>query len=382
MPSWQARDFHLYYLHKVSYEVEVIQMTMADYRIHPENGLEVGIYTLGDRMPDPTTGKISSEKQRIDELVEEATYAEQAGLDYYGLGESHQQYFTNQAHTVILGAIANATQNIKIGSAASIVSTTDPVRLFEDFATLDLLSDGRAEIVGGRASRLGIFDLLGYKYEDYAELFEEKFDLLLQIAANERVTWSGKFRAPLNDIAVYPRPLNGKMPIWRAVGGPAESAIKAGRAGVPMVITTLAGPVSRFKESVDIYRDVLRKNGYDPAEIPVTTAGLFYVAEDMTTALREYYPHVDEGMRLANGYGFDKRAFAAQRDPLQSMNVGDPEAVVEKVLYQYEQFGMQRYIAQLDFAGMPHKQVMRQIDYLGEKIVPVVKQYTRAYPKK
>ena len=216
-------------------------MTMEDYRINKENGLEFGLYSLGDHMPNALTGKRVSAKERIDQIVAEAKLAEEAGLDFFSVGESHQKYFVGQAHAVILGAVAQATEKIKIGSSATIVSTSDPVRIYENFATLDLLSNGRAEIIGGRASRLGLFDLLGYNVNDYEELFEEKFELLLKINENHRINWEGNFRAPLKDAEVLPRPLNDKLPIWRAVGGPAESAIKAGLQGVPMTITLLGG---------------------------------------------------------------------------------------------------------------------------------------------
>ncbi|MBM6754733.1 LLM class flavin-dependent oxidoreductase [Lactobacillus alvi] len=352
---------------------------IQDYRFNPKNGIEFGLYSLGDRMPDPLTNEFVSEKQRIDELVETATFAEEAGLDFFGLGESHQEYFVSQAHAVILGAIANATNRIKIGSDATILSTSDPVRVFENFATLDLLSNGRAELVAGRASRLGLFKLLGYDVEDYGDLFEEKFKLLLKIANNEKVTWSGKFRPPLDNAEIFPRPLNGKMPIWRAVGGPAQSAIKAGKAGVPMTLAMLAGPVSRFKETIYYYRQSLRLNGYDPADFPITTGGVFYTAKDMSTALREYYPRLNVGMTRANGYGFNKRLFAMQRDPLEVMAIGNPDEIVEKLLYQYEQFGMQRYIAHIDFGGVPHKKVMEEIETIGTKILPKLRKYTQTY---
>ena len=355
-------------------------MTMTDYRIHPENGLEIGIYTLGDRMPDPNTGQMPSEKERIDHLIEMATTAEAVGLEYFALGESHQEFFVSQAHAVILGAIARATEKIKIGSGVTVVSTSDPVRIFENFATLDLLSNGRAELTGGRASRVGLFKLLGYDLADYEELFEEKFDLLLQLARQDKVTWSGKFRAPLEDATVYPRPLNGTMPIWRGVGGPAQSAIKAGMAGVPMQVAMLAGPVSRFKQTIDVYRESLQRHGFNPADFPVTTGGLFYSAADMPSALRAYYPYLNEGMKKANGYGFNKRLFAMQRDPQEVMLIGDPEQIIEKLLYQYEEFGMQRYIAHIDFGGLPHHEVLKQIEILGTKVLPTVKKYTQTYP--
>lgn len=208
-------------------------MTMKDFRIDPSKGLELGFYTLGEHMPDAHTSKRISPHQRIKEIIEMAKLADEAGLDVFNLGESHQEYFVSQAHAVVLSAIAQQTKRIKIGSSATIASTSDPVRIYEDFATLDLISGGRAEITAGRASRLGLFKLLGYNVEDYEELFEEKFDLLRKINENERVTWSGKFRASLEDAEILPRPLEGKMPIWRAVGGPAASAIKAGKKVCP-----------------------------------------------------------------------------------------------------------------------------------------------------
>lgn len=171
-------------------------MSMQDYRINPKNGLEFGLYSLGDHMPDTLTGERISAKERVDQIVQEAVLAEQVGLDFFSIGESHQKYFVGQAHAVMLGAVSQATEKIKIGSAATIVSTSDPVRIYENFATLDLVSNGRAEIIGGRASRVGLFELLGYDLKDYEELFEEKFELLLKINQEKFVTWEGNFRAP------------------------------------------------------------------------------------------------------------------------------------------------------------------------------------------
>ena len=206
---------------------------MKKYRIQPEKGLEFGLYTLGDHLPDPETGKRISAKQRLDEIIELAKLADEAGIDFMSVGESHQDYFVTQAHTVVLSAIAQATEKMKIGSGSTIISTLDPVRVYEDFATIDLISNGRAEIVAGRASRVGNFELLGYNLNNYEELFEEKFDLLLQLNEQEIVNWEGEYRAPLRDAKVLPRPLNGSIPIWRAVGGHPSSAVKAGHRGVP-----------------------------------------------------------------------------------------------------------------------------------------------------
>ena len=261
---------------------------MEKYRIDQSKGMEFGLYTLGDHIPNPLTGERISAEQRIHEIIELAKLAEQAGIDFFSVGESHQEYFTTQAHSVVLAAIAQATSKIKIASSSTIISTSDPVRVYEDFATIDLISKGRAEIIAGRASRVGLFDLLGYNVRDYEELFEEKFELLLKINKEEVVNWSGQFRAPLNNAKVIPRPQNGSMPIWRAVGGPPASAIKAGYAGVPMFLATLGGPATSFKVSIDAYREAAEQSGFDPATLPVATAGFFYAAETTQQALSEY----------------------------------------------------------------------------------------------
>lgn len=349
---------------------------MEKFRIDKDKGLEFGIYTLGDHLPHPGTGKRISARERLKEIVKLAQLSEEAGLDFFSVGESHQEYFATQAHTVVLAAIAQATSKIKFGSSASIISTSDPVRVYEDFATLDLLSDGRAEIIGGRASRIGLFDLLGYDLKDYEELFEEKFELLLQINQEEIVNWQGKFRAPLKDAQVLPRPLNGSLPIWRAVGGAPASALKAGLQGVPMYLAILGGPASSFKYSIDVYREALKQTGRNPEDFPVATAGWFYVAETTQAAQREVYPHVDRGMQLVNGQGFPKQQFAQGAHPHNVMNIGSPQEVIEKILYQYETFGHQRYIAQIDFGGVPFEKVAKNIEIIAQEVLPAVRKYT------
>ncbi|KGR89838.1 luciferase [Ureibacillus massiliensis 4400831 = CIP 108448 = CCUG 49529] len=349
---------------------------MDKYRIDPKKGLEFGIYTLGDHITNPNTGERISAQQRIHEIIELAKLAEQAGIDFFSVGESHQEYFTTQAHSVVLAAIAQATNKIKISSSSTIISTLDPVRVYEDFATIDLISNGRAEIIAGRASRVGLFSLLGYSLRDYEELFEEKFDLLLKINEEEVVNWSGEFRAPLRDAQILPRPLNGSLPIWRAVGGPPASAIKAGRAGVPMQLAMLGGPATSFKYSIDAYRESLQDNGFDPNDFPVATAGFFYAAETTQQALREYYPFINEGMKLTNGRGFPKQHFAQGADTRDVMNIGSPQQIIEKILYQYELFGHQRYIGQMDFGGVPFENLMKNIELIGNEILPAIRKYT------
>lgn len=349
---------------------------MEKYRIDQSKGMEFGIYTLGDHLPDPHTGNRITAGKRIKEIVEMAKLADQAGLDFFSVGESHQEFFATQAHTVVLSAIAQATKNIKVGSSSTIISTSDPVRVYEDFSTIDLISEGRAEIIAGRASRIGLFELLGYDVRNYEELYEEKFNLLLEINRQEKLNWSGKFRAPLRDAEVIPRPQEGSLPIWRAVGGHPTSAAKAGEAGVPMMLATLGGPAESFAHSVDVYREALANNGFNPADFPVATAGFFNAAETSQRAFEESYPHVDKGMMRTNGRGFPQHQFMQGAHPHHVMNIGSPQQIIEKILYQHEMFGHQRYIAQMDFGGVPFGRIERNIELIATEILPAIKKYT------
>jgi len=352
------------------------EVQMEKYRIDERKGLEFGVFSLGDHLPNPLTGKRISAEQRIHEFIEFAKFAEQAGIDFFGLGESHQAFFAAQAHDIILAAVAQATDKIKLGSASTIISTSDPVRVYENFATIDLISKGRAEIVAGRASRVGLYDLLGYDLRDYEELYEEKFDLLLKINEEKQINWSGQFRAPLKNAEVLPRPKNDWLPIWRAVGGSPASAIKAGLAGVPAYFAGLAGPASGVKQRIDLYREAARSNGFDPSKLPVAMAGHLYVAETTQQALREFWPLFSEGVKRTNGMTFPKQVFAQAADPHNVMNIGSPQEIIERILYHHEQFGHQRYIAEIDFGGMPFEKAMNNIEIIGTEILPAVKKYT------
>lgn len=349
---------------------------MEQYRIQKNNGLEFGLYSIGDHLPNPHTGSMISAQQRIHELIEASKLADEAGFDVFAVGESHQAHFTTQAHTVILGAIAQATKNIKIASSATVLSTSDPVRVYEDFATLDLISNGRAEIVAGRGSRVGAYSLLGFDVRDYEELFEEKMELLLQLNNEDKVTWTGQFRAPLDNASILPQPQNGRMPIWRAVGGPPASAIKAGYAGVPMMMTTLGGPAINFKISVDAYRDAAERSGFDAAALPIATTSLFYTAETTQDALREYYPHANSGMQALRGSGYPKQQFAQATDYRDALMIGSPQQIIEKMLYQYELYGQQRFMAQIDFGGVPFDKIAKNIELIATKIMPAIKKHT------
>lgn len=350
---------------------------MEKYRIDSSKGLEFGIYTLGDHLPDPSTGKRISAQERVKEIIEYAQLAEQAGVDFFSVGESHQEYFATQAHTVVLSAIAQATSNMKIGSSSTIVSTSDPVRVYEDFATIDLISGGRTELVAGRASRIGLFELLGHDFNNYEALFEEKFNLLRQINEERHVTWSGEFRAPLRNAEILPRPQDGSLPIWRAVGGTPESAIKAGRAGVPMFLAHLGGDASIFENTIKAYRATAEEYGHDPAQLPVATAGFFFAAETSQQAISELYPHINEGMKKSNGRGFPERLFNQGAEKKSIINVGSPQEIIEKILYQHELFGNQRYTAQIDFGGMPFEKVQKNLELIGTEILPAIRKYTK-----
>ncbi|RAN87945.1 luciferase [Bacillus sp. SRB_28] len=349
---------------------------MEKYRIDTSKGIEFGLYSIGDHVLNPHNGVKISAEQRIHELIETAKLADESGLDVFAVGESHQAHFTTQAHTVILGAIAQATKNIKIASSATVLSTSDPVRVYEDFATIDLISNGRAEIVAGRGSRIGGYSLLGYDVNYYEELFEEKMDLLLKINKEESVTWKGQFRTPLEHAAIIPRAKNNNMPIWRAVGGPPASAIKAGRAGVPMMLTTLGGPAVNFKVSVDAYREAAEQSGFDPATLPIATTSLFYTAENSQDALSEYYPHINAGMLALRGGGYPKQQFTNAVDHRDALMIGSPQQIIEKMLYQYELFGQQRFMAQIDFGGVPFDKIEKNIELIATEIMPAVRKYT------
>ncbi|MER2028410.1 MAG: LLM class flavin-dependent oxidoreductase [Solibacillus sp.] len=349
---------------------------MEQYRINEKNGMEFGLYTLGDHIPNPLTGSRISPQQRIQEIIEASQLAEQAGIDVFAVGESHQQYFTTQAHSVVLGAIAQATKSIKLASSATVLSVADPVRIYEDFATIDLISNGRAEIVAGRGSRVGAHELFGVSLRDYEEIFEEKLALLKQLNDNSVVNYNGKFRPTLKDAHILPQPLNGSIPIWRAVGGPPGSAIKAGYMGIPMMLTTLGGPSINFKASVDAYREAADRSGFDATSLPIATTSLFYVAETEKEAVDGMHPHLSGGFQAIRGQGYPRWQVEQAPQVEDALMVGSPNQIIEKVLYQYELFGMQRFMAQIDFGGVSFDKVMKNIELIGNDIIPAIKKYT------
>jgi len=340
-----------------------------------ERGIEFGVYSIGDHLPNPETGETLSARQRIEEIIELAKLAEKLGFDTFQLGESHQEYFVAQAHLIILSAIARETKKIKLSSAVTTISVLDPVRVFEDAATIDLLSNGRMELVAGRASRIGSFELFGYEHRDYDELFEEKFELLLALNQNEKVNWSGQFRSELKDALILPRPLEGGLPIWRGVGNTPSSAIKAGKLGVPMYQAQLAGAAQTYQHRMRHYKEAGREAGFSDEELPIATGGVLYLADTTQEAFKIAYPAFNEGIQLVNGQPFPKQAFLQGKSPKSVTLIGSPELIIEKIKYQYDLYRHQRFTVQLDFGGLPFYRVKESLERYAKEVIPEVTDY-------
>lgn len=342
-----------------------------------ENGIEFGIYTLGDQIPNPKTGELISASARIEEMIELAKFSEALGFDIFGVGESHQEHFISQGHLILLAAIARETKTIKLSSAVTTLSVLDPVRVFEDAATIDLLSNGRMEIIAGRASRIGSFELYGYDHRDYEALFEEKLELLLEINHNEVVNWSGKLRPELKNAQILPRPENDRkgLPIWRGVGNTPTSAIRAGKLGLPLFQAQLAGAAQTYQNRIRHYKEAGYEAGFTDEELPVGVGGFLLLAETTEAAFRTAYPYFNAGFQLTNGQEFPKRAFVQGKSPRSVTLIGSPELITEKMIYQYDLYKQQRFIVQADFGGMPLADVKRTLTIFAEEVIPKVKQH-------
>lgn len=340
--------------------------------------MQIGIYTFAETTPDPGTGHTIDAAQRLRDLLEEVELADQVGLEVYGIGEHHRRDFAVSAPAVVLAAAAERTKHIRLTSAVTVLSSDDPVRVFQNFATLDLLSGGRAEIMAGRGSFIESFPLFGYDLDDYDELFAEKLELLLKIRENERITWSGKHRPPLHNLAVYPRPLQNPLPVWIAVGGTPQSVVRAATLGLPMALAIIGGAPARFAPFVELFRDTARRAGHDLAQLPVSINSHAYLADSSQQAADEFFPSYAEVMtRIGRERGWPamtREQFNALCSPHGALLVGSPQEVTEKILYQHEIFGHQRFLAQLSVGTMPHAKVMRAIELLGTVVAPAVRQ--------
>ncbi len=341
--------------------------------------MQIGIDSFAAVYPDPRTGIAPTPAQRLQDLLEEIELADQVGLDAFGVGEHHRPEFVDEAPAMILAAAAARTKQIHLNSAVTVLSADDPVRVFQNFSTLDLLSNGRAEIVAGRGSFVEAYPLFGYELKDYDALFAEKLDLLLQIRDTEVLTWRGKFRAPLNNQAIYPRPIQPRLPIWLGVGGTPQSFARAGALGLPLMIAIIGGEPHRFRPLVDLYREAGRRAGHDPATLKVGLHMIGFVAETDQLAADTFFPgyaHSFTEIGKERGWPAVQRShYEALRGPTGALLIGTPEDVAKKIVYVNEALdGVARITFQMSVATVTHKELLSATELLGTRVRPLVQQ--------
>src|ERR1700675_1596165 len=339
--------------------------------------MEIGVDSFVAATID-SAGRAVDPAKHLSELLEAITLADEVGLDVFGIGEHHRREFLDSAPTVLLAAAAVRTRRIRLTSAVTVLSAADPVRVFQEFATLDLLSQGRAEVVGGGGSFLEAFPLFGLELEDYDSLFAEKLDLLLNIRTNTHVHWSGKHRAALSGQGVYPRPLQNPLPVWLGVGGTPGSFTRAGTLGLPLMVAIIGGEPHRFRPLIDRYRQAGLRAGHFPDQLKVGIHSLGYVADSSTTAEEEFFPGFPQSFTeigRERGWPPMTRAhFDAQLGPTGALLVGDPETVAEKILRVNESLGgISRITFQMSVAALPHAKMLRAIELLGTRVAPLVR---------
>ena len=349
--------------------------------------VQIGIDTFVETTPDATTGVTVTPVERVRDLLEEVELADQLGLDVYAIGEHHREEFVASAPAVLLAAAAARTTRIRLASSVTVLSSDDPVRVFQQFATVDLVSQGRAEIVVGRGSFTESYPLFGYDLNNYDALFAEKLELLLKLREATEVEWTGKFRAPLTGQAVYPRPLQNPLPIWLGVGGTPNSFARAGRLGLPLMVAIIGGEPHRFRSLVELYRESGRRSGFTPEQLKVGVHLHGFVAETSEQAADTLYPahsYVFNKIGRERGWSPTSRAqFDAMRGPTGALVVGDPETVAEKLLYVHEALGgVARITLQLTAGTLPHRTVMRAIELLATQVAPAVRTRIEETPKR
>ncbi len=339
---------------------------------------ELGLYHFVDNGSDPITGEVKDPVEVMRNLVESIELADQVGLDVIALGEHHREEFLSSAPVVILGAAAARTKKIRLSTAVTVLSSDDPVRVFQSFATLDLLSNGRAEIMAGRGSFIESFPLFGYDLDDYDGLFDEKLRLLAQLRESEKITWSGKYRAAMNNLGVYPRPVQERIPIWVAVGGTSESVLRAASMGFPLALAIIGGMPERFAPLFDLYRRASREYGFDPAYIPLSLNSHGFIADDAEEAVDAYYPGA---IVMRNKIGCERGWPPTTREQLEQQRVlrgsdfvGTPDEIIEKILFHHEIFNHQRFLMYIGNSAIEHKKIMHAIELFGTKVAPVVRE--------
>ena len=342
--------------------------------------MELGLYTFADVNPTAAGGRGVEGAARLKNLIEEIELADQVGLDVFGLGEHHRPDYAASAPAVVLAAAAVKTRNIRLTSAVTVLSSDDPVRVFQQFSTLDLLSNGRAEIMAGRGSFIESFPLFGYNLEDYDQLFEEKLDLLMALRDSEVVEWKGELRAPINGRGVYPRPLQDPLPLWVAVGGTPQSVARAGALGLPMALAIIGGEPRRFAPLFDLYREAARRAGQDQAKLKTSINVHGFIADTTQAAADQFYgPQAEVMNRIGRerGWGPTSRAhFDASRGANGALFVGDPEVVAEKIVAHHALFKNDRFLLQMAIGTMPHAKIMKAIELYGTRVAPIVRKET------
>lgn len=342
--------------------------------------MEIGVCTFADLGTHPITKEVISPYQRLRNLMEEIELADQLGLDVFAVGEHHRVDYAVSSPAVVLAAAAERTKRIKLSSGVTVLSSDDPVRVFQQFSTVDLLSGGRAEIMAGRGSFIESFPLFGYSLDDYDDLFSEKLDLLVRLINSERVTWKGKHTQSLQNQAVYPRPFQAKLPVWVAVGGTPESVIRAAEYGLPLTIAIIGGLPAQFAPLTKLYRQVYQEAGHDMKALQICINSHTYVADESQQALDEFFPpYADVMSRIGRERGWpglSRPQFDASTGPKGALLVGSPQQVVDKVLYEYELFGHTRFLAQMSIGAMPHQQIMHAIELLGDRVAPEIRKHT------
>src|SRR5438309_2868348 len=340
--------------------------------------MQLGVDSFAAAIADPVTGLTISPVDRMHNLLEEIELADAVGLDVFGIGEHHRAEFLDSAPAVILAAAATRTKNIRLTSAVTVLSAADPVRVFQEFATLDLISHGRAEIVAGRGSFVESYPLFGLRLEDHDSLFSEKLELLLKIRENTHVHWSGKHRAPLTGQAVYPRPLQNPLPIWIGVGGTPASFARAGMLGLPLMVAIIGGEPKRFRPLIDLYREAGRRAGHSAEKLIVGLHAIGFLGDTTQRAADDFYPgyaHTFTEIGKERGWPPATRAqFDALRGPTGALLIGDAEAVAQKILYVNEVLGgLSRITFQMGVSALPHEKMLRSIELLGTGVAPIVR---------
>ncbi|HIW32386.1 MAG TPA: LLM class flavin-dependent oxidoreductase [Candidatus Paenibacillus intestinavium] len=347
--------------------------------------MELGISTFVECNPDPQTGELISHAQRIRQVVEEIVLADQVGLDVYGVGEHHRADYAASSPATILAAGAARTKNIRLTSAVTVLSSDDPVRVYQQFATVDAISNGRAEIMAGRGSFIESFPLFGYDLEDYDELFDEKLDLLLHLTKSEEINWKGKHRSSIHAKGIYPRPVQDPLPVWIGSGGNQQSVIRAGYLGIPLVLAIIGGSPYNFAPLVELYKQAATRAGHDISKLPVASHSHGFIADTTELAVEQFFPPAQAVMNILGrerGWSpYTKQAFDHARSIEGALYVGDSQYVAQKIINLRKHVGITRFMLHMPLGTMPHDQVMHGIELFGKEVAPIVREEVAKWEK-